>query len=356
MNRDLDPPPPPVVRLLARRAVAGRSAGISSGLDHWIDGTFGTVERHGQVIALSPNGPDIAVHTMPSRPTQGNEQDRRRAWPFGSLTTARAQIIGLPDDVDHASGGPAIYDSPSDRIGLVYHGERHRSGEPRSYCSFLGLAVSADGGVSFVDRGPILTSMVSQEEWQRFGGCIEVGPGSFVTHGDQLQLYFQDKSPLGHINLAMASMALDNAMDAIRHDRSWTLRKHAAPEPLEGGPRTPSSDIYPATTPRWRIEWFDVATLREDGRHLLFFSSRDRGWWFVHAATSWDGIHWSDPTPVLDAWSRMELLYLTVWSGDAALQRTVTGGELDLICVRSATGGFDRWNDAHLEVMTVSIH
>lgn len=339
--------------MVDRRVVTDRSAAVSAGLGHWIDGTFGVVVRRGEAVTLSPNGPHLAVHS--TRTEDLRQVDRRRSWPFGRLRTSRAPVNGLDPSIVHASGGPALYDPESDRIAVVYHAEQHLDGDPTAYRSHLGLATTPDCGLTFDDHGTILSSWVDEDAWREIGGYVEVGPGSFVVHGDRLLVFFQDKSLIGRTNLGVATTPLHAAMDAISDGTPWKLEKHVGPPGRSTGHTQGSTELLPVTSPRHCIEWFDVASITEDGHLLLVYSSAYDHRWCLHMISSTDGVHWSEPFPLLETWSRVETLYLTVWSGDPAHQRQVDGKSFDIVCLRSHTGGFDRWSHAFLEVLTVEL-
>lgn len=352
----MNAPPAPQVKLVGERTVMDSEVRTRSGLRHWIDGTFGVVGRHGGAVSISPNGPRLAVHVS-GRSTRRFEDrhDGSTSLPFDRLMATQAKIRGLPRSVSHASGGPALYDHVSDRISFVYHAEEHLAGDHRSYMSSLGLATSSDGGQSFDDNGTILTSWLPEQLWRANGGYVELGPGSFVVQGDRLLLFFQDKSPWRRVNLSMATTSATDAMAAIRTGTPWRLQKHGGIRPDGPGIGGESIELLPVDAAERSIEWFDIGTVDVDGPLLLVYSSVVRGWWALHAATSWDGLTWSAPSPVLDSWRREELLYVTIWSGNPTAQRTVVDGMFDIVCVRSNIGGFDRWREADIVSFTVSI-
>lgn len=347
---NINPPPAPAVKLIGTHAVDRPATTVASGLDHWIDGTFGTVEIEDEVVALSPNGRRIAVHSSPG----GTRDHAGPIDAFQRLVDPSVAIAGLPNAVVHASGGPAMYDHASRRIAVVYHAEEHLDGDPTSYRSFLGLASSGDRGRTFEDHGPILASWVPDVDWRRTGGCIEVGPGPFVERDDEILLLFQDKSPFHRLNLGLARTDADDARTGIARRTPWNLRKHGPGGAKSRGLGGDADDIYPATSRERRIEWFDIA-LAADGRLLIVYSSSDRGWWNLHVAASSDAITWSEPVAVFDRWTPDELLYVTFCSRDPAAQRQLSGDEVDLVCVRSNTGGFGRWRDARLERIALSV-
>lgn len=333
------PDDPPDLRLRAGEpvVVVDRPTRAAWGLDHWVDGTMGLLRRGDRTTVLSPNGASMARLELVG--------DR-----WASAEVATAEIRERREDVDHISGGPSLRHPDTGAVLVVYHAERFADGDPTAYYSFLGLAVSHDDAVTFVDLGAIVRSPV--DELAPDGPRpVELGPGSLVVHGEWLHVYFQDRGngPVRR-RLGVARARLDDVWAAASAGRAPVLHTYHDgrwDEPALGGR---SSELLPVP---W-VVWFDVATYEPLDCHLLVYSS---SWlagrtpqWMYYSSVSRDGLRWSPPRPVLDVPLADEIIYLTIDSGGAD-QRRITGDRLHLYRTRSTTAY--RWDDAVLERLDV---
>lgn len=336
------------MRVVEQRQLASADERRAEGLEHWIDGSFGMFRRRGRTVVLSPNGRRIARHGSFS-PT-----GRRSGGPLGRLIDAQVEISPLSRPTDHASGGPLFDDRRRRQILVVYHGELHRDGDPTSYYSFLGLAVSKDDGATIADLGWIVSPDVDPDTWLAGDApSVEVGPGGFVEHDGRFHVYFQDSSAPGRINLGVATADVEHvcAAAALGSGVEWVKERM----PDSGAGPGAVRELFPLDAAFRSIEWFDVAYHEDLQRFVLVYSSAYLGRWNHFLAISPDGRGWGPAVPIHARSSAAELLYVTLSSGDAAEQRRLRGTEFHLYFMRSTTGGFDRWKDATLQLATVAV-
>lgn len=325
--------PVPVATADQRRAL---------GLDHWVDGTMGFHRCGGRTLVVAPNGPRLARH------------DLSAGGFLAGLVDPGQSIQGLPADVAHASGGPLYHDDASGQLLLVYHGETFRHGDHRDFWSFIGMAVSDDGGATFEDLGRVVTSDLAEDDPDR-PRPVEVGSGGFVVRDGWFHLYFHDRNALRvRRDLCVARARLTDVLAAARARRAPTFAKYhegAFGEPGLGGR---ASELLPGL--RHRVCWLDVAYLEPHDRFMLVHSTietlRDRqAMWNLAVALSPDGVTWDAPQLLEHDPVPAETLYVTIDSGGAC-QRTVTGDRFDVYRVRASARY--RWDDAALERITIT--
>jgi hypothetical protein len=87
----------------------------------------------------------------------------------------------------------------------------------------------------------------------------------------------------------------------------------------------------------------------------MVHSTRREGRWNLHVSRSFDGVTWGRPVPVFEDWSLTEALYVTICGNDASRQRVLVDDEMHVFVVRSGTGGFNRWNDASIELISLHV-
>ena len=332
----MDPPPIVHFEVGPAEVVVTAEERRRAGLDHWVDGTMGFHRRNGRTLVVAPNGPVLSRHDL----SAGGFLD--------GLLAPSEPIRGLPDDVDHASGGP-LYETPDGELLLLYHGERFRNGDHRDFWSFLGLARSSDGGRTFEDLGPVVTSDVVEEDPDR-PTPVELGAGGLLVRDGWFDVYFQDRSAtVIRRHLALARAPLDDVLDAVRSGRTPVLRKYHAgrfDEPAIGGR---SDELLPG--PRYGVAWSDVAYLEGLGCVAMVYSAAVA---FVGRQVRWnhfvvlsrDGLRFGKVHALHEDAPPGEMLYVTVDSG-GPLQRHVTGDRFWIYAVRSWSAY--RWDDAWLE-------
>lgn len=322
--------------------VVGRNERRSAGLEHWVDGTLG-IDRHaGRTLAIAPNGPFLARHDL----TEGGF--------ISGLLDAQQRILGLPDDVDHASGGPLHRDDASGLLLLTYHGETFRDGDPTDYYSFIGLAASDDDGVTFRDLGRVVTSWLDEHDPGR-PRPVDLGSGGHIEHDGWFTLHFQDRGILhSRRDLSVARARTADVVAAALDGGVPEFTKYFDGRWCEPGLGGRSDELMPGL--RRRVVWSDAAYVEPLGQHLLVVSqvAEMRGpvaQWQQSISLSADGVRWSDPVPVTSP-EPAELLYVTVDSGGSD-QHRIEGDEFHLYRVRSTARW--RWDDACLERLTVKI-
>lgn len=320
---------PPLIDVLGSYTVMDSTQRSSSGLDFWVDGTFGVHRRLGTTTVIAPNGPSLARHRL----------DGSVAEALGAgLEEAAYSIGGIPADVDHASGGPLHFIDEAGLLLLVYHGERFAGGDAQDYRSFLGMAVSYDEGTTFRDLGPIIRTAAD------VGGVddiIDVGSGAFTIRDGWFEVYYQDRAcGIPRSNLSVARCRESELLSAACAGVAPRLKKWggtAFDQPGIGGRDT---EVLPIST-RW-TGWFDAFVSEPSGRAVLVCSGRNIAApanWTVFAISSDDGVAWSDPCELLEI-EGQECLYVTVVPDPDSV------GEFDLYTVRASTD--PRWGDAEL--------
>ena len=268
------------------------------------------------------------------------------------LREAALRIDGLPADVDHASGGPLHQLGPSDLMVLVYHGEHFQAGNARIYRSFLGLAVSRNGGQSFRDLGQIVTP-----EWNPGRtGLVEVGSGATIVRDGVFDVYFQEKGSRSVArNLSVARASVREVTAAAANGEAPRFMKYSDGSFEQPGLGGASAELFDSE--RGRAAWFDTVFLEPLGHSALVFSTVERvidglAHWNHCMSLSEDGIRWSDPVRLWDEPQPAEMIYVTLDSGEED-QRVSTTGSFDLFRTWSTTPF--RWDDARLERIRVDV-
>lgn len=342
MSRDsfLSENPAPVTFVeSAPVVVADEPARRAAGLTYWIDGTIGFHRDGDRSLAVAPNGPDLAVH------------DVAGADLIGGLRDPCQQIIGVPERIRHASGGPILADPDSDRIILVYHGETFSDDDPTDFYSFIGMAVQ-EGSGRFADLGPIVVSDTSEHDPGRHRP-VEVGPGACIVVDGWLMVFFGERHRWGvrqHLGVARARFA--EVLDTAGQRRAPVFSKFTGSGWDEPGIGGRSADLFATTS--LPVMWPDFARIELLDAYVCVFSTlkwNRAGWAWMHATSlSADGIHWSRPELLSKEPLEGEALYLSIDSGGSA-PRTVDGDHFDLYRVRAASSF--RWADALVERVVV---
>jgi hypothetical protein len=314
------------------------------GLHFWVDGTMGFHRRQGRTTVISPNGARIARHALDAGGFRAG------------LRSNDTAISGSARLLDHASGGPLHYDEATGQLLLFYHGEHFANGDPRDFYAFIGLAVSDDEGASFADLGPIITAEWAEDDPDR-PRPLDVGSGAFVARDGQFLVYFHERGNHTHArwrSLHVARAAIADVVEDARRRRTPTFTKYhdgGFTQPGLGGLAT---ELIPA--PSLPVIWFDIAWIEPLQRMLLVHSTvvhqPDGTYHWNHATSlSADGVHWPDATCLYEESIPDELIYVTIDSRGPD-QRCITTDSFDVYRVRSSTRF--RWDDAHLEKVTVT--
>jgi hypothetical protein len=344
---------PAPVRFVASEPVLIADAGTRRGHDlgYWIDGTVGFHRGPAGSFAVAPNGRNLSIHHLPDGTANATATSPDL---LAGLRATDAPIRGLPDDVEHASGGPVIVDPDTGTTLLVYHGETFTDGDATDFYSFLGLAVRDDDG-AFVDLGRVVESDIAESTPVRLRP-MEIGPGGCIVHDGWLQVYFNERDRVGvrgHLGVARARLA--DVVDAARARRTPVFDKLSGTGWDAAGVGGRAADLFSETP--LPVMWFDLARLESLDSYLLVFSTVRRydgaGWRWLHATSlSADGLRWSQPVPLSDPDQPLdgEALYVSIDSGGSS-PRTVDGDSFDLYRVR-ANASF-RWDDAVVERVTV---
>lgn len=287
------------------------------------------------------------------------EHERVHSWAANSGTTAhlvgtlrlpgQAEIATSTDlenersDYDYAAGGAVWVDPDSGRLLRFQHIERHPAG-PRLFLSSLGLATSPARDAPFTDLGEIVFPSASHSAAFERGEAIEVGGGAPVVVEDHLYLYYTDYQNDGsESGLAVARAPIAQVLEAAERDEAAPWQKYhdgGWTEPgLIDGDRGGEADLLHHGA-QWATASYN-ATL--DRIVVVFTTGTDL--WFV---TSRDGVRFSDRQRLV-AGGGDELFYPSIVPAEPDLQATgalTTGDAFWVYATRSATGGWDRWDDA----------
>ncbi len=319
----------------------------------------------------SSNGVGRAAHLPPATYVFAGTLEslhpvnQRNGLPVGSLMSGEQQPSpdGADFDRDYAGGGPTYSLMASDRRTLfdevcgraasaggsaarsgvllqIYHGEYHSHPQPRvkgpGYGG-SGMAISCDGGSTFLKIGQILAPHVGRNEFlstHDTGGLW--ADGTMVegyAHGEHdcassacekyYYLVFTDhnSSDEPYSGLSIARVRADDLLNAVRQRRAPVFRKYYNPsgeltfagdyftEPGIGGRSTPV-----VFTPGQHINTPGVVYDEYLRRFVLFYQSNQKQ---VELRTSPNLISWSAPTVAfrLDAASDRKVFYPSV-AGD----------------------------------------
>jgi hypothetical protein len=326
------------------------------------DGTIGFVREPGarDYYVAAAAGSFSGVGLRARRPAgtyaffgalEGFEPVRREeGWPALSLADGRAQPS--PDhsefDRDYGGGGPTYLLHPDGSVAplpagqgrgpvsrdpgavlvQIYHGEYHfrpKGGLPAYGGS--GMAVSYDGGRSFVKLGQILAPHVTREEVaaSSFGGglwadgAMVEADGQRRWHAEDLgreasrrsdryfYLVFTDHNSLAepYVGISIARAPVHELYDALRQHRAPRFRKYFDPQGqgASGADRFTEPGLGGRSTPvlATRGQFINTPGVLFDRRlqrYLLFYQSNQKE---VQLRTSEDLIRWSEPFTAFSA-------------------------------------------------------
>lgn len=299
---------------------------------------------------------------------QGNASDGTGGWlptgfgrtrgtladPFAAVLETRGPILNPIVPVDYMGGGAMWRDPSTGGLVMFYHREIYirDGGVPTgAFWSSIGVAVSTDGGASFVDAGEVLTPDIDLLSPNL--GASGNGPGDLSTlvRDGWLYAYYNDVLEDGVGVLAVARTSVAELASFVAGGPApvfWKWRDGAFTEPGLGGA---PSNITPGQCPfnpsvAWseaRDELIMVATIfLSDTRSMLA------------VLTSSDGIQWSDPA-ALYAEPTGFRIYNTLL-GDAVSaegNRIVTGSEMKVLAV-TFPSSTDFWSANEVRMIEIT--
>jgi hypothetical protein len=301
----------------------------NKGLDYWVDGNLGVVPiGNGQYHFYGANG------QTPVR-TTGTLADPAQS-------RSNVSITGLPSNYfNYVAGGPTYFDATTGARLMIYHAERHAT-SGQDYYSVLGMAISTDSqGLNFRDLGVIVEPDVPMAQRPH---SIEVGGGSFAVMNGEMYVYYRDYlEGGGSSELAVAKAPVSTILANAMNNQGTSFTKYyngGWTQPGVGG-RSSALEVgnpgnawsavsyndYLGGLVMMTSDWADSS-----GNNNLFMS------------TSTDGINWSQRQAIVtDAGEQM---YPTLIGTGA--DPTRTGQSFYAYYTDSASGGWNRWNDAKL--------
>jgi hypothetical protein len=301
----------------------------SMGLDYWVDGNLGVVPiGNGQYHFYGADGPTpIRTTGTLAKPAQSKNN---------------VSISGLPSNYfNYVSGGPVYHDSTTGSRLMIYHAERHAS-SGMDYYSVLGMAISTDSqGLNFRDLGVIVEPDVPMAQRPH---SIEVGGGSFAVMNGDMYVYYRDYlEGGGSSELAVARAPISTILANAMNNQGTSFTKYyngGWTQPGVGGRSSALEIGNPGNA------WSSVSYNDYLGGMVMMTSQwADAGGNNdLYLSTSMDGVNWTPrQTIVSDAGEQM---YPTLIGTGA--DPTRTGQSFYAYYTDSASGGWNRWNDAKL--------
>lgn len=334
------------------------------GLEFWPDGRIG--------VAVSEDG-SMDFYAANSRHTAHTEGTLDR--PADSVASAELAIDGLVIDDDgdedfdehvyeYAAGGP-VYRVDATRVLMIYHAERHKADTSGERTHFFyaenGMAISRDGGETFEDLGIILRPQLSPGTFMSDAVDFNVtnGTGTYAVKDGYLYLFFPETRSPDRVrnNLCVARARIEDVVATALDGERPVFRKYYEGrfiEPGLGGRCTALEVTNPlnrdlSVSYNETLDRFVMVTaftnFDRDAVDAGF--ERDTA---LQMATSPDGIRWS-PRVTLHR-SAGELFYPTII--DASGDPLRTGVEFH-VYYTAQDDWQDRWSDARLERVTVTV-
>ena len=301
----------------------------NKGLDYWVDGNLGVVPiGNGQYHFYGANGP------TPVR-TTGTLADPAQS-------RSNVSITGLPSNYfNYVAGGPTYFDATTGARLMIYHAERHAS-SGQDYYSVLGMAISTDSqGLNFRDLGVIVEPDVPMAQRPH---SIEVGGGSFAVMNGEMYVYYRDYlEGGGSSELAVAKAPVSTILANAMSNQGTSFTKYyngGWTQPGVGGRSSALEVGNPGNA------WSAVSYNDYLGGLIMMTSdwADSTGNNNLFMSTSMDGVNWSQRQAVVtDAGEQM---YPTLIG--TGPDPTHTGQSFYAYYTDSATGGWNRWNDAKL--------
>lgn len=325
----------PDFRVAEREVVATRSQRDALGLSWFPDGNVGMAQGDANLWLYAANG------SNPVRVGGTRGQPLR--------TVQRVTIHSKNKSVRYLAGGPLYRDPDSGRLFLFYHAEIHRRSD-RDFYSVLGLAIQSDtDGLAFADLGPIYTANIPRESAQ---ASVELCGAPYVVREGYFYMYARDVMqgvPPTRVNLSVARAKVADVVAAGLAGQNVIWKKFhegSFAEPALGGRSTALEKGNPD------VRWMDVSYNNVLRQYIMIVAANTAPRQVaMFVAWSDDGITWSDRRKFAD--DHGECFYPSIL-GFGEDQRQ-TGAEFYVYYTSSATGSFERWNDAVIARRKVTV-
>jgi len=303
------------------------------------DGALGIANVEGTVLGFASYGARFVIN--------------ENATPW---MTSPSTIV-IPGGEDYAAGGPVWYDDTNNRLLMIWHGEDHTLGED-AFWSFLGMATSSNGGVTWTNMGRIITPNLPAGDPLQTIGNIEVGSGPFIIGDDgYMYVYFRDAIDEGAsyrvTSLGVARCLLTSVVTAMGTGTAPTFTKLYNGAYGQAGIAGLSTDLIPDETGDIA---FDICYLEDANLYVRVGVHGFSEGFAASVRTSPDLTNWSDRKYL---WETMgaERLYVTLSNPSTAVgqqQRKFAGDDIQIYRTRSERGVPHRWTYAELERLTAT--
>lgn len=266
-------------------------------------------------------------------------------------------VSNIPGGEDYAAGGPVWYDDTNNRLLMIWHGEDHTLGED-AFWSFLGMATSADAGVTWTNMGRIITPHLPAGDPLQTIGNIEVGSGPFIIGDDgYMYVYFRDAIDEGAsyrvTSLGVARCLLTSVVTAMGAGTAPTFTKLYNGAYGQAGIGGLSTDLIPDETGDIA---FDICYLEDASLYVRVGVHGFSEGFAASVRTSPDLVNWSGRKYL---WKTMgaERIYVTLSNPSTAVgqqQRKFAGDDIQIYRTRSERTVPHRWDYAELERLTAT--
>jgi hypothetical protein len=325
----------PEFRVEEREIVATQSQRDALGLSWFPDGNVGMVQGDSDVWLYAANG------SNPVRVAGARGQPLHKVQ--------RVTINSKNKNFQYLAGGPLYRDPDSGRLFLFYHAEIHRRSD-RDFYSLLGLAIQGDtDGLAFNDLGPIYTANVPNESAKT---SVELCGSPYVIRDGYFYIYSRDVMQgvlPKQVNLSVARAKVADVVRAGLAGQNVGWRKFhegSFAEPSLGGRSTALEKGNP------NVRWMDVSYNNVLRKYIMIVAANTTPRQVtMFVAWSDDGITWSDRRTFAN--DPGECFYPSILGfGEGQRQ---TGAEFYVYYTSSATGSFERWNDAVIARRKVTV-
>ena len=296
-------------------------------LNFWPDGNLGVVANGNGTYSF------YAANSSTPMKTNGTLDNPAKS-------KQKVTINGLPSGMfSYVAGGPVYQDPASGARLMMYHAEQQSGG---NYSSQLGLALSTDAkGRVFKNLGTIIEPNARLGPG---GSSVDVGGGSFAVFDNYLQVYYRDYLTDGTVSqLAVARAPLADLLSNALSGQSTAFTKYfngGWSEPGRGGLSSALEVGNPSNF------WSAVSFNDYLDQAVMVSSQWQAGGTGpdLYLATSNDGVNWSPRQPLaIDAGEQMYPSIIGTGSDP-----THSGKSFYVYYTDSATGSWNRWNDARL--------
>lgn len=303
------------------------------------------------VMSFTQIGSDIIGMATDSRWVVGQGGD-----PFlGAVSFSyadRPQIDNIldPTGVTYGGGGPVWKDGSN--LFMIWHGEKNIVGGaiPDAFWSFLGMAKSTDGGLTWNDMGRIVEPDMSFNILAN----NEIGAGAYVIDGGYMYVYFKetigdDYWTARQLNMSVARCSTADILAAFAGNTTPVFKKYNNGTWTENGIGGVASDLFHGSAlPR---AW-DIVYLEDREQFMIAYSHVDElaygGNWFISCRLGDTPTSFGAPERLLGP-STAETLYVTLSSPDQSSQKSVAGEVVDLYFTEHEDQTIPRWEDATLQ-------